>query len=209
MARFVLVHGLAGQPDQWRWLIAELEGRGHEALALRLPGGTWEADLAVLDEAGRGSVVVGHSLGGLLVRSFAETRPDVAAGIGLIAPAPPDARYPWVFEVGRLDDEGWYRITDLDRWLALAFPGAPEDLRSFRWEQHLPLGRPPLPGTLGTEPALVVAAEDDEAVPLADQRAQADALRCPVAQVPGGHSPHVRHPALVATLLVNNLVPQA
>lgn len=206
MATFVLVHGLAGQPDQWRWLIEELEGRGHDALALRLPGGTWEEHLSFLDQHAPGNVLVGHSLGGLIVRCYAETRPDRAAGIGLIAPAPPSAGYGWVREVGGVDPDGVYRIRDLDRFLALAFPGAPDDLRGWTWEQRLPTGAPPLPGTLGSEPAIVIAAEDDAAVPLEDQRSQAEALNCPVAQVPGGHSPHVRHPALVATLLVNNLV---
>lgn len=205
---FVLCHGLAGQPAQWRWLIEQLEGRGHTALPLRISSGSWEDDLAALDAVAAGSVVVGHSLGALLVRSFAETRPDVAAGIGLIAPVGPGYSAPWVREVGALED-GTYRVTDLERFLAVAFPGAPPELRDLPWEQRVPRDAPPLPGATGTEPAIVIAAEDDDAVPMDVQRAQAEALRCPVAQVPGGHSPHVRHPALVATLLVNNLVPDA
>jgi pimeloyl-ACP methyl ester carboxylesterase len=206
VAHFVLCHGLGGNPQVWEGLIGELDRRGHSADALSLPGGTWEADLAVLDARAPGSVVVGHSLGGLLVRSFAETRPDVAAGLGLIAPAAPGASYPWVAEVGALAADGTYEVLDVDRFLAIAMPGAPAAWRALRWRHRLPIGPPPLTGTTGTEPAIVIAAEDDDAIPIEDQRAQALALRCPVAQAPGGHAPHVRHPALVATLLVNNLV---
>ena len=57
---------------------------------------------------------------------------------------------------------------------------------------------------LGTEPALVVAVEG---VDIDVQREQGKLMNAPVAQVPGGSDAHVVHPALVATLLVNNLVP--
>ena len=209
MATFVLVHGLAGQPDQWKWLISELEGRGHCALALQLSVSSWNEGLRTLDEHASGAILVGHSLGGAFVRCFAETRHEVAAGFGLIAPAPPGAAYPWVFEVGAVDETGKYRVTDVEKFLELAFPGAPDELASYRWEQQLPLDVPILTGEVGLEPAIVIVAEDDAAVPVPDQIAQAEALKCPWMQVPGGHSPHVRHPALVATLLVNHLVPEA
>lgn len=55
----------------------------------------------------------------------------------------------------------------------------------------------------GTEPAIVVAVEGSD---LSVQREQARMMNCPVAQVPGGPRAHIVHPALVATLLVNNLV---
>ena len=60
-----------------------------------------------------------------------------------------------------------------------------------------------IPG-LGTEPAFVVAVEGGD---IDVQREQGRLMNAPVAQVPGGADAHVVHPALVATLLVNNLVP--
>lgn len=55
----------------------------------------------------------------------------------------------------------------------------------------------------GTEPAIVVAEEGGD---IGVQREQGRLLNCPVAQVPGDRDAHIRHPALVATLLVNALV---
>jgi hypothetical protein len=96
---------------------------------------------------------------------------------------------------------------DLDRWLPLAFPGGPPELATFRWE-HPPLrGRPPEGAPAGSEPRVAILAEDDAAVPADEQRRAAAELRAPQAWVPGGHSPHVRHPALVAELLHNWLTP--
>ena len=60
-----------------------------------------------------------------------------------------------------------------------------------------------IPG-VGTEPAIVIAVEEGE---IAVQREQGHLMNAPVAQVPGGLDAHIVHPALVATLLVNNLVP--
>lgn len=56
---------------------------------------------------------------------------------------------------------------------------------------------------VGTEPAVVIAVEGGD---IAVQREQGKLLNAPVAQVPGGADAHIVHPALVATLLVNNLV---
>lgn len=55
----------------------------------------------------------------------------------------------------------------------------------------------------GTEPAIVIAVEGGD---LTVQREQGRLMNAPVAQVPGSVDAHVVHPALVATLLINNLV---
>ena len=60
----------------------------------------------------------------------------------------------------------------------------------------------------GSEPRLAILAEDDGLVSAAEQQRAAEELRARQAWVPGGHSPHVRHPSLVATLLVNWLTPE-
>jgi pimeloyl-ACP methyl ester carboxylesterase len=210
ITNFLLLHGLLGQPEQWRWLEAELQGRGHTTRALALPRGTWDDEIALVHHevtnADEPTVVVGHSLGGALVRGYAVVHPDTAFGLATIAGVPPGFIPGWLFEIGRFDDEGAYR-PDLDAFLARAFPGAPPELKGFTWEQPALRGAEPEGEVTGAEPRLAILCEDDEIIPFADQQRLATLLRAPTASVPGGHSPHVRHPALIATLLLNWLTP--
>lgn len=210
MTHFLLLHGFLGQPEQWQWLEAELQGRGHTTRALALPRGSWEAEIDFVHRevlaAGTPTVLVGHSLGGALVRAFAACHPNVAFGLGTIAAPPPDFKARWIREVGRFDDDGRYH-PDVSKWLELAFPGGPPELGSFTWQQAPMSGRQPDLPVTGSEPRVAILAEDDQAVPPAHQERAAALLRAPMAWVPGGHSPHVRHPALVAELLHNWLTP--
>ena len=211
ITNFLLLHGFLGQPEQWQWLEKELQGRGHTTRALTLPRGSWEHEIAFvhreLASEHAPTVLVGHSLGGALVRAFATVQPDVALGLATIAAPPPGFRAPWVGEVGRVDDDGVYR-PDVPAFLALAFPGAPPELAELAWEHRELAGREPAGEPTGSEPRLAILAEDDAAVPYEEQQRAATLLRAPTASAPGGHSPHVRHPALVATLLTNWLSPE-
>jgi pimeloyl-ACP methyl ester carboxylesterase len=187
-------------------LQAELEGRGHTTRALSLPRGRWVQAIAFVHREllaeGKPTVLVGHSMGAELVRAFAVVHPDVAFGLGTIAPIPPGYRADWLSSVGRFDEDGRF-VPDLPRWLELAFPGAPPELADLAWEQPPLRGEQPQGEATGSEPRVAILAEDDAAVPGPEQERAARLLRAPTAWVPGGHSPHVRHPALVATLLVN------
>ena len=210
VTHFLLLHGFLGQPEQWRWLEAELQGRGHTTRALALPRGSWDAEVAfvhreLLAEAVP-TVLVGHSMGGALVRAFATVHPDVAFGLGTIAAVPRDYRATWLSEIGSFDADGRYH-PDVARFLELAFPGAPPELADLPWEQPPMRGRQPAGDPTGSEPRVAILAEDDDAVPAPEQQRAAAELRAPQAWVPGGHSPHVRHPALVAELLHNWLTP--
>jgi pimeloyl-ACP methyl ester carboxylesterase len=212
VTHFLLLHGLAGQPEQWRWLQSELEGRGHTTRALSLPRGSWDDEIAFVHRellaAGVPTVLVGHSLGGALVRSFAVVHPDVAFGLGTIAAPPPhfapDAEV--MRRIGRFRRDGSFE-PDLPVFLELAFPGAPPELAELVWEQPALAGEQPDGEVTGAEPRVAILAEDDALVSASEQERAAAVLRAPTAWVPGGHSPHVRHPALVATLLHNWLTP--
>lgn len=83
--RFVLVHG--GLHGAWCWdkLIPELRQRGHEAVAIDLPGHgkrvDEEASLAgyrdaVVEVIEEGDVLVGHSMGGFVVSVAADAVAD-------------------------------------------------------------------------------------------------------------------------------------
>jgi len=91
MATFVLVHGAWGGAWVWHKVVPLLEDRGHEAITLDLPAHgidrtPWsEVTLAsyvdrvaeALDNAGdEPTVLVGHSLGGVVVTQTAERRPE-------------------------------------------------------------------------------------------------------------------------------------
>lgn len=85
--RFVLVHG--GYHGAWCWdrLIPELKKRGHTAIAVDLPGhGTKAGEpgvpsmadyrKAVLDVLEKDDVLVGHSMGGLIISDVAAAAPE-------------------------------------------------------------------------------------------------------------------------------------
>jgi pimeloyl-ACP methyl ester carboxylesterase len=211
VTHFLLLHGFLGQPEQWQWLEAELRARGHTTQAPALPRGSWENEIAFVHrevvDAGRPTVLVGHSLGGALVRSFATVHPDLAFGLATIAAPAPGYSATWLDDVGHFDADGHFR-PDVERFLAIAFPGGPAELASFTWAQPPLRGRQPEGAPSGSEPRVAILAEDDAAVPAAEQVAAAALLRAATAWVPGGHSPHVRHPQLVATLLINWLTPE-
>lgn len=213
MTHFLLLHGFLGQAEQWQWLQHELEGRGHTTRALQLPRGSWEHELAfvhreVLAEQ-KPTVLVGHSLGGSLVRGFAAIHPDVAFGLATIAAPPRDFRATALADdLLERDAAGLVRPTNVQRWLDLAFPGSPPELADLPWEQGRLSGDEPRGEPIGAEPRVAILAEDDALVPGPEQERAAASFRAPTAWVPGGHSPHVRHPQLVATLLVNWLTPE-
>ena len=96
--RFVLVHG--GFHGAWCWsrTIPELEGLGHEAIAIDIPGHGEriheEATMAnrldaVLDVLQQGDVLVGHSGGGLEITRSADAAPDLVGHVIYLAAALP------------------------------------------------------------------------------------------------------------------------
>jgi pimeloyl-ACP methyl ester carboxylesterase len=97
----VLVHGWACDHTFWRYQIPFLARQGR-VIALDLPGHGWstkpkvsytpevfvEALRAVMDDAGVSQgVLVGHSMGGALCRTFAQRYPHRVAGLVLADPA--------------------------------------------------------------------------------------------------------------------------
>ncbi|MBI2912292.1 MAG: alpha/beta fold hydrolase [Chloroflexi bacterium] len=89
MSTFVLIHGAWHGAWCWQKVVPLLEGRGHKALAIDLPGhGADKTPIAqitlqayadrlcdVLDAQSEPVVLVGHSMGGLVITQAAEQRP--------------------------------------------------------------------------------------------------------------------------------------
>lgn len=90
MARFVLVYGAWHGAWAWEKVVPLLEEKGHEVEVFDLPGhgddGTpipevslqayAERVVEALDASGGSSVLVGHSMGGIVISRAAEVRPD-------------------------------------------------------------------------------------------------------------------------------------
>jgi pimeloyl-ACP methyl ester carboxylesterase len=99
MARFVCVHGAFGGAWTWDPVIAPLEALGHTVEALDLPGGgvdrtpIEEITLAscaervssVLAERPEPAVLVGYSMGGVIVTQAASNSPDRVASLVFVA----------------------------------------------------------------------------------------------------------------------------
>ncbi|MFE0820660.1 alpha/beta fold hydrolase [Streptomyces sp. NPDC058847] len=82
MSTFVLVHGAWHGVWCWDRLVPELEARGHRAVAVDLPSDAPEADsgayLRAIDkyvDDPRSTVLVAHSMAGLIAPVYAERRP--------------------------------------------------------------------------------------------------------------------------------------
>ena len=84
MADFVLVHGGLHGASCWDLLRPELEARGHRTFAMDLPidrpnvwmDGYAEAALAAIDgKAADDAILVGHSMGGMVIPRMAAKRP--------------------------------------------------------------------------------------------------------------------------------------
>lgn len=82
MATYVLIPGAGGDPWEWHRLVPELERRGHEAIAVRLPtedaAAGWSAYAdAVVDAMPdhRGVVLVAESMGGFAAPIVCTKRP--------------------------------------------------------------------------------------------------------------------------------------
>jgi pimeloyl-ACP methyl ester carboxylesterase len=119
--RFILVHG--GYHGAWCWskVIPELEARGHQVVAIDLPGAGERVDEkatitswrhAVVDVIEDGDVLVGHSMGGYVISMAADEVPEkVGRLIYLAAAAPVEGQS--MQDATPIEDH-WKQITGLD-----------------------------------------------------------------------------------------------
>lgn len=103
----VLEAGMGCPLQQWSWVQQELSGAGYQVLSYDRAGLGWSQPvpgsrdaaamaeelhdlLAALDMGGRPLVLVGHSVGGLLVRVYADRHPRRVRGLVLVDATHPD-----------------------------------------------------------------------------------------------------------------------
>ena len=111
MATFALIHGGGGGAWDWHLVVPELQGRGHDAVAVDLPNETesagWSdyADVVVEAVDGcRNVIVVGHSLGGFTAPLVCARIPvDLLILVAAMVPAPGELFEHWWTNAGYED----------------------------------------------------------------------------------------------------------
>jgi pimeloyl-ACP methyl ester carboxylesterase len=224
MTVFSMVHG--GQQGAWCFepLIAELNDRGYRAIAVDLPiedpsAGATEYARVVADslaDVEEPVIVVGHSLGGIVIPLVAQLRPvDALAFICAALPLPGSSLEMAIAETtpGRqesnlLDDgEGWHR-TEPEVARELFFYDCPRAIQDWALARQRPQCEKPhreitplqeWPGA----PTVVVNGKHDRCISV--RRARETTHRVfgtgPV-EIEEGHFPFLTQPALVADGLV-------
>ncbi|AWH92924.1 alpha/beta fold hydrolase [Dietzia lutea] len=226
MTTLVFLPGLHGDAQTWSPVIDALPG-GLCATALDLPA---VADLdALVDEVGEqvaaGSVVVGHSLGGVVAMHLAERHPELLAGLVLVT-APvgaedPESAAARAARAAGLSQEEYEEIA-LDGMEAVYYGDRGQDpqvraerLRAARvygperFAAHsVAIGSRPdrwdFPATASC-PVLIVGASDDQVVPTDEQRQWAEKNSAPqvtyVEIAETGHMLPVEAPGQLAGVL--------
>ncbi|MGN7225918.1 alpha/beta fold hydrolase [Dietzia maris] len=196
MTELVFLPGLHGDAQSWAPVLAALP-EGVAARALDLPA-VPDLDVLVNEVAGQiapGTVVVGHSLGGVVAMHLAERHPTLMAGLVLVtapvATEDPDAAAARAARAAGLSSEAYEEIA-LDGMEAVYFGSRglepavrAERLRAARgygparFAAHsVALGARPDRSSFPAQapcPVLIVGASDDQVVPTAAQRAWAAA----------------------------------
>jgi pimeloyl-ACP methyl ester carboxylesterase len=228
MTTFALLHG--AWHDAWCWgrLIPELERRGHEAIAMDLPGddsaATFDdyADVVTGVLASHRSddvVVVGHSLAGMTIPLVA-ARHRVRALVYLCALLPvPGSSFvdqlatedmlnlDYVAGLGEPDPNGLRGWTDEGIAREIMYADCDPEVTAqaiarLRPQAQAPYARPcSLEAFPQTSATYVLCAEDQLVKPDWSRSAARERLDADVVELPGSHSPFLSRPADLARVL--------
>jgi pimeloyl-ACP methyl ester carboxylesterase len=229
MAHFLLLHGACHGGWCWDALTPLLEAVGHRTTAPDLPcdtldaglGETAEAAVAALPHTVDDLVVVGHSLGALLVPLVAHRVPTrrmvMLAGIvgapgqslETLAAEDADRDLPLGKTDLEFDEEGRFRFTEAGARRVL-FPDCPPEVadaaiarprfQRSMWREVAPFDAWPQVETMS-----VVCAEDQVVSPDWSRRVARERLGVEPVELPGGHSPFLARPAALADVLLDGL----
>jgi pimeloyl-ACP methyl ester carboxylesterase len=231
MTTFVLVHGAWHGAWCWEQLRGELAARGHASIAPELPIGdpsaTWaDYGAAVLDavadgDAGPDLVLVGHSLGSMVLPLVASAVPSTVS-VSLCGLVPNPTGPPWEgapTSTGTpagavvVDDDGAVRWADEAAAIATFYADCSPEVAAWAWSrlrpQHLGFMAGAYP--LAEAPAVrrtAILATDDAVVSIDRSRPACLArLGAPAIELPGSHSPFLSRPGALADVLVEVAAP--
>ncbi|MFK8906504.1 alpha/beta fold hydrolase [Streptomyces sp. YS-3] len=225
MTTYVLIPGAGGSAWYWHHVERELIRRGHDVVAVELPGADARAGLpeyvdtvveTVVREVGehRESVVVGQSLGAFTAPLVCARLPvSLLVLVNGMIPRPGETAGEWWANTGQ---EAARRAFDLSEGRD---PDAPFDLATYflhdlaredvdasaehaAEESDAVFATPFTLDAWPSVPTRVVAARDDRFFPAAFQRRVAeDRLGITPDEMPGGHLAALSHPGELADLL--------
>ena len=231
MATFVLVHGGGHGGWCWKWCAAALRARGHEVYAPTLTGfgerahlpapdfETFVTDIAnvVAFEDLHDVVLVGHSMGGVIVPRVAEAIPSrIAAAVWLTAAVCADGasllqtipQSPWIADAVTIGADGTAH-TDPEKILAANIHDGTPEQQAFVHDRHLAYPPHALtePGrlsaflALGIPTAYVFATDDRTIEPHVQREMAARLPGARTAEVHAGHDCMVTRPEATAAAL--------
>jgi pimeloyl-ACP methyl ester carboxylesterase len=225
----LLLHGLGATGDVWagwqplladrwpgRWLAPDLPGHGGSAPLPRYTFDGLAAAVRPLVEPGGRTVVLGHSLGGVVGLALAGAPVTAVAGLGIkvawteeeLAKAQALARRPVTWFASRDEAAARHlRVSGLAGLLAPEDPAVAAGLvqEDGRWRLALDqrafgVGAPDMPGLVARSPAAVTLARG-ELDPMSSDE-QLGQWGVPVVTLSGlGHNAHVESPERCLTLL--------
>ena len=224
----VLVHGSYHGAWCWDLLVPELERRGHRTVAADLPtadpaAGAAEYAKVVVDAiiSGTEPVLVGHSMGGLVIPLVAAAHP-VRRLVFLAAMLPSPGKStndqrkaepidglvpPTTAEWSDLGDDVW--MVGPNTATELFFHDAPPDIAAWAVARLRPQSYrvmnelTPLAAWPSVESDYIVCRDDHALNPAWGRTAARERLGIEAAEIDGSHSPFLTRPAELADSLVN------
>jgi pimeloyl-ACP methyl ester carboxylesterase len=237
MSRYVLCHGSWYGSSTWERVSQRLAGAGHEAVAVRYPGDAGDgtpvaqitqqsyvdAVLSELDGAPEPAILVGHSMGGMVIALASAQRPEKVTG-AIYVSAFLLADGASIFEYSQSAPEfaasllAQYLVVEAEQGISFI---KPEGLREafladasdedFAWAKErtqvdylAPSGTPvSLDGAFARVPRFYVETSEDRAVPVqAQRRMHSEAGVEGVVEVQGSHSAYITKPDAVTQAIL-------
>jgi pimeloyl-ACP methyl ester carboxylesterase len=223
MSVFVLIPGAGGAAWYWHRVVPELRARGHEAIAVDLPGADESAGLpeyadAVVAAIGgrRDVVVVGQSMGAFTAPvACARTPARLLVLVNAMIPLPAETAGDWWSHTGWEQARiaaaragGYPAEFDLATYFLHDVPAdvAAAGESHQHAEADIAFGQPGAIDRWPDVPTRAIAARDDRFFPLEFQRRVArERLGADVEEVPGGHLAALSRPAELAGQLTQYL----
>jgi pimeloyl-ACP methyl ester carboxylesterase len=223
MSLFVLIPGAGGSAWYWHRIVPELRARGHQAVAVDLPGADESAGLPEYADAvvaaigGRHDVVVvGQSMGGFTApTACARTQTRMLVLVNAMVPLPGETAGAWWGNTGwepariAAAQAGGYPVEfDLAAYFLHDVP--PEVAAAGEAHQYpeadIAFGQPCAIDRWPDVPTRAIVGRDDRFFPLEFQRRVAgERLGTGIDVVPGGHLAALSRPAELAGQLASYL----